>query len=772
MSLPRLKQRRISPALHMALAIMLASSLLVSSLVRAGIVHALDAGGDTSVVDPETGHAVSIDENSREPESPNIRLQIPTLADSDDGMYYIGIMSVTGGTLKDADGYAITLGADGDWLYTNGAGYVDFWFTPTANRNTNASFTYVLYHYADDWSSYDTSAESTVTIPITPVDVAPTLTTANGWTGTGLTGTYYRTDYDLTGDYSTRVDPTIDFESDAEGECGVQVWDMDDMCPDDFSVRWTGQVKAPADGDYSFLTDSDDGARLWVDGQLLIDDWTTHASTTDISSQTVHFTAGSTHNIELDYYERGGAEQIDLQWAHDTNLEDYEDVPTEDMYPGTIRPQLTYVVGSSAVAVDDGVAINDVDSTTMAGATVAITSNYQSGEDVLHFTNQHGITGSFDAGTGVLTLSGTASVADYQAALRSVTYSNSNSSDPDTSTRTVQFAVNDGEKDSNYTTRDIAFSTVNSPPTILEGEDTSVTMSEDGDPTPFDLTLDADDPNFDPISWSIVGAPVHGTASVDSSGNTVNVHYTPGLHYSGDDSFKVRASDGKGGTDMTTVHVTVTPFSDGDNIDTSVEDAAPNDGDANNDGVLDSRQGNVSTFVDDSSNHYASVAVDDACTLTDVSAEDQQTTGGSDTGYSYPFGLVNFTANCGTDGFTTTVTQYFYNPPTGNFVLRKFVNGAYATVPDATVSRQTINGQAVLVVSYTVTDGGPLDADGTENGIIVDPAGPALATTVGVPNTGLAVEHTKLFVAAGTFGIGLFGLIMVATRRLYDRSRA
>ena len=65
----------------------------------------------------------------------------------------------------------------------------------------------------------------------------------------------------------------------------------------------------------------------------------------------------------------------------------------------------------------------------MSGATVSITSGFDSGADTLSFTNQNGITGSYDASTGVLTLSGNASIADYQAALRSVEFSTSDSVD-------------------------------------------------------------------------------------------------------------------------------------------------------------------------------------------------------------------------------------------------------------------------------------------------------------------------------------------------------
>ncbi len=80
--------------------------------------------------------------------------------------------------------------------------------------------------------------------------------------------------------------------------------------------------------------------------------------------------------------------------------------------------------------------------------TVSVGAGFLSG-DTLNFTNQNGITGSFNAATGVLTLSGTASVADYQLALNSITFSVSPSNgDPtgggsDTS-RTIDWSVIDG----------------------------------------------------------------------------------------------------------------------------------------------------------------------------------------------------------------------------------------------------------------------------------------------------------------------------------------
>ncbi len=84
----------------------------------------------------------------------------------------------------------------------------------------------------------------------------------------------------------------------------------------------------------------------------------------------------------------------------------------------------------------------------------AFTAGFVPGDDVLGFTDQPNVTGSYDAGTGNLTWTGTSLLANYQAALRSVTYRNTNSFTGD-GKRTVSFVVNDGAASSNVATRSI-----------------------------------------------------------------------------------------------------------------------------------------------------------------------------------------------------------------------------------------------------------------------------------------------------------------------------
>ena len=91
---------------------------------------------------------------------------------------------------------------------------------------------------------------------------------------------------------------------------------------------------------------------------------------------------------------------------------------------------LAYTEGDGAVVIDSTLTITDVDDTNIESATVTISSGYQSSEDVLAFSDANGITGSWDSGTGVLSLSGSATKANYELAFESITYQNTNTNDP------------------------------------------------------------------------------------------------------------------------------------------------------------------------------------------------------------------------------------------------------------------------------------------------------------------------------------------------------
>jgi hypothetical protein len=183
---------------------------------------------------------------------------------------------------------------------------------------------------------------------------------------------------------------------------------------------------------------------------------------------------------------------------------------------------------------------------------------------------------------------------------------------------------------------------------------------------------------------------------------------------------------------------------DNDGAPNVTEATAPNGGDGNNDGTADSQQANVVSYVDSVTGAYAVLEVSSTCSITTANSIAESVNNTADSGFNYPAGLMNFTVDCGTPGFTTNVTQYYYDVSNNGFVLRKFNpnSNAYFSVPGATLVQATLGGHTVTKATYQVADGGTLDIDGQVNGIIVDPAGLALGV-VGAPNTGLGGRQTR-----------------------------
>ncbi|MGD2162570.1 MAG: PA14 domain-containing protein, partial [Anaerolineales bacterium] len=143
----------------------------------------------------------------------------------------------------------------------------------------------------------------------------------------GLQGEYFdNTDLALPFVLS-RMDATVDF-------LWVGGAPSPELPRDNFSVRWTGQVQAQYSETYSFHTFSDDGVRLWVDGKLLIDNWTVHGTTEDIGS--VDLIAGQWYDIRLEYFELGGEARMSLEWSSDSTPQ--EVIPTSALrYPDTSK---------------------------------------------------------------------------------------------------------------------------------------------------------------------------------------------------------------------------------------------------------------------------------------------------------------------------------------------------------------------------------------------------------------------------------------------------
>ena len=122
--------------------------------------------------------------------------------------------------------------------------------------------------------------------------------------GTGLVAQYFH-NADFTGLADTRVQAVNHNWGSGSPGMGLDA--------DSFSVRWSGQVQAEFSQTYTFRVLSDERARVWVDGQLLIDDWAPHVRR--FQSGTIALAAGQKYDIRVDYADLSGVAQIELSWS-------------------------------------------------------------------------------------------------------------------------------------------------------------------------------------------------------------------------------------------------------------------------------------------------------------------------------------------------------------------------------------------------------------------------------------------------------------------------
>jgi hypothetical protein len=169
---------------------------------------------------------------------------------------------------------------------------------------------------------------------------------------------------------------------------------------------------------------------------------------------------------------------------------------------------LSYQSNDPATAITGAIVCHDYNDLFLDSARIQISTNYLNTEDILAFSTNYGISvDSWEVTTGTLRLIGTASLADYSAALQEVTYENSNPT-PSTATRTVSFSVSDGAGFSATVTRDITLNAVNTAPALSGIEGTTLAYI-DGDPdTIVTSTLsitDVDDAYLD-SAWVVISA--------------------------------------------------------------------------------------------------------------------------------------------------------------------------------------------------------------------------------------------------------------------------
>lgn len=124
-------------------------------------------------------------------------------------------------------------------------------------------------------------------------------------TGTGLYAEYYD-NINLTNLALSRTDPTVNFNWGYGAPHSL-------LGPDTFSVRWSGLVQPLHTETYTFYTTSDDGVRLTVNGQLLIDKWVNQSPKE--WAGTIPLTANQFYDIKLEYYDDGYSAVASLSWS-------------------------------------------------------------------------------------------------------------------------------------------------------------------------------------------------------------------------------------------------------------------------------------------------------------------------------------------------------------------------------------------------------------------------------------------------------------------------
>ncbi|WP_019499612.1 choice-of-anchor D domain-containing protein [Pseudanabaena sp. PCC 6802] len=227
----------------------------------------------------------------------------------------------------------------------------------------------------------------------------------------------------------------------------------------------------------------------------------------------------------------------------------------------TINEQTQTIISPTGLGITD-------DEPNAESATISITSGFVAGQDVLSVVGA--LPGGIVANTsvpGTITLTGSASLANYSTALHQIAYTNT-SDNPNTATRTVSYTVNDGDVNSNTVTRDINVQPVNDPPALTPAptytSNANLTLTvPDG---ASDLLTGATDPDGTTVSVvaaTLTSAAAAATATTADDNNvTVNADgsftYNAVAGFVGSDTFVYQIQDSGTPLPPATANITAT----------------------------------------------------------------------------------------------------------------------------------------------------------------------------------------------------------------------
>jgi glucose/arabinose dehydrogenase len=165
-----------------------------------------------------------------------------------------------------------------------------------------------LYSFTG-WENGATSSIISLLTPDEPQSFTANYESVTIGTGSGLLGAYYNeVEHTFQGDPAFwRIDTIVQFQWDGGSAAPMLLGD------DFYSVRWTGFVEPYHSEPYTFYVNSDDGVRLWVNDELIIDQWVPQAPFE--TSGTINLEAGERYSIKLEYFEDAGGAVCELRWS-------------------------------------------------------------------------------------------------------------------------------------------------------------------------------------------------------------------------------------------------------------------------------------------------------------------------------------------------------------------------------------------------------------------------------------------------------------------------
>ena len=205
-----------------------------------------------------------------------------------------------------------------------------------------------------------------------------TFSTAGAAIGTGLQGAYFN-NITLTGTpVVTRVDPTVNFDY-------IYQQSAPGMNLENYSVRWTGQVKPLFSETYTFYANTDDGVRLWVNGVQLVNNWVNQGATE--KSGSISLTGGQRYDIVMEYYQGTGYATAKLSWSSASTAKAI--IPASQLYPPGAAARAATNITNTIAAPAFSVAISPNPVTAGSFASLQVASG-QTGTAVINIINSNG----------------------------------------------------------------------------------------------------------------------------------------------------------------------------------------------------------------------------------------------------------------------------------------------------------------------------------------------------------------------------------------------